>query len=369
MKKVLVLLTVAIAFFAFAVTAGANEVTCTNCKCPTAYIHCGTTSGQATTTCSDFDYESAINVSTGNCTAYGATTTCRAIFKVCDCDNAATNFKSGATIGFRFETLTTGVYFAETGADTVGTAYATTTNACKNVSGTNLKPLTGAWEYYKADATAGTIKSGSTSCTVAAANKVVKMNTADGTGYKIVSNSLGEYWWLDIPKMHIDSSEITAGADVKVRISLLSSAGGGICTDCAVVCYCDVTVGKLCCETAEGNTCMYFPYVLTGSSPWTTGIVITNRSSGISAASMEAVMTLTDSAGNSYTYTKSDFTSVVWSDNLDSILSKFSGTPVAGNAWLTIQCNFQCDGYSFLTNGVFGAGTLPRGCTSGIERW
>jgi hypothetical protein len=82
---------------------------------------------------------------------------------------------------------------------------------------------------------------------------------------------------------------------------------------------------------------------------------------------MEVIFTLTDSTGAQFTYTKDDFTSVVYTNFLDTILDDFSDTPAAGPAWLKVQGNFVIDGYSFLTNGTFGAGTLPRplvNCTS-----
>lgn len=105
---------------------------------------------------------------------------------------------------------------------------------------------------------------------------------------------------------------------------------------------------------------MYFPYVLTQSGNWKTGIVITNLSPTVAAADMSVTFTLTDSAGNVFTYTKSDFTAVVYAIYLDDILSMFSGTPAPGAGWLMINGNFGMDGYEFLTDGNFGAGTLPR---------
>ena len=104
---------------------------------------------------------------------------------------------------------------------------------------------------------------------------------------------------------------------------------------------------------------MYFPYVLPGELTWSTGIVVTNVSD-VPIANMEATFTLTDKTGAEFTYTKDDFTSKVWSGWLNDILPEFSGTPEIGAAWLKVDTNFSVDGYEFLTDGIFGAGTLPR---------
>jgi hypothetical protein len=107
------------------------------------------------------------------------------------------------------------------------------------------------------------------------------------------------------------------------------------------------------------NFSMYFPYVVTQGAPWQTGIAITNLGD-VAKADMEAKLTLTDSTGAKFTYTKTDFTQVVWAVMLDSILGEFSGTPAPGPAWLKVETNFSVDGYHFMTDGNFGAGTLAR---------
>jgi len=107
------------------------------------------------------------------------------------------------------------------------------------------------------------------------------------------------------------------------------------------------------------SDCMYIPYVFSGLAPWGTGVVVTNLSE-VSAADMEVTFELYDSAGAKFEYTKSDFNAKVWSFMVDSVLEDWGWSPAPGNAWLKIKTNFTADGYSFLTNGAFGAGTLPR---------
>ncbi len=113
-------------------------------------------------------------------------------------------------------------------------------------------------------------------------------------------------------------------------------------------------------ECGSTPSCMYFPYVVSGINPWQAGLVVTNIGTNVAAADMDVTFTLTDATGAVFTYNKTDFTQVVWAGFLDSILSEFSGTPAAGAGWLMVQGNFALDGYSFLTDGNFGAGTLAR---------
>jgi hypothetical protein len=130
---------------------------------------------------------------------------------------------------------------------------------------------------------------------------------------------------------------------------------------------------------------IYFPYVVTQHAPWQTGIALTHlgasqwetvsaiESLGVSSSKlvnghgvdvpideMRAKLTLTDSTGGKFVYEKNDFVHVVWAVMLDSILAEFSGTPAPGPAWLKVETNFSVDGYHFMTDGNFGAGTLAR---------
>lgn len=150
----------------------------------------------------------------------------------------------------------------------------------------------------------------------------------------------------------VDPMMAVAGTDVQMWMAASVVPCGelfnGVATAAALV------------ECGTTPSCVYMPYVLTQTTPWNTGVVVTNLSSTVAAADMEVTFTLTDATGASFTYTKSDFTATMWAGYLDSILAEFSGTPAAGPAWLLVQANFTVDGYTFLTDGTFGAGTLPR---------
>lgn len=198
-----------------------------------------------------------------------------------------------------------------------------------------------------------------TACSVPSANRARSMwiNNAYQFGPIDINRNMHN-WWINIPEMRFDNSVIQPGDELVVQIDLL--IGGNICPECTT-CSCEVTLGVFC-PPEEGAGMMFFPYVVSGLAGWQTGIVTTNlESNNVSAADMEATYTLTDSAGATFTYTKTDFDSVVWATFLDDILDDFDGgTPEPGAAWLRVETNFNVDGYSFLTDGNFGAGTLPR---------
>ncbi|PID73465.1 MAG: hypothetical protein CSB33_03595 [Desulfobacterales bacterium] len=167
-------------------------------------------------------------------------------------------------------------------------------------------------------------------------------------------------WWIDIPEMRYDFSIVSPGDVVNIKIEWLNDAGTGICGDCETVCECTFTIGTFETEVATVFV-RSFPYVLTDTSPWFTGIAISNMDvDGTAIENMEATLTIMDVTGATYTYTKTDFNESVWVFGLDSILDEFSGTPAAGAATLTVESNFALDGYEFLTDGTFGAGTLAR---------
>jgi len=171
------------------------------------------------------------------------------------------------------------------------------------------------------------------------------------------------YWWVDLPQMVKDHRLVKRG-DVRIKIELLSSDVQGVCADCKTICECEFLIGTFP-EDVASTTSIYFPYVFTAVPGWGTGIVITNMDTvSTSIADMEATFTLTDSMGDKFTYKKTDFESegnAVYSFMLDGIIDRFTGgTPKAGNGWLKVETNFMVDGYEFVNNDNFGAGTLPR---------
>jgi hypothetical protein len=144
---------------------------------------------------------------------------------------------------------------------------------------------------------------------------------------------------------------------------------------CGAIANCAVDAAEIVDCAVVWADCMYFPYVLTGMSPWGTGVVITNMDvegkpdEQVAVEDMVAKLILFDGDGKQYTKEMDDFESAVSAFMMDDISgweadmggpAPAQATPAAGPAWLKVVTNFHADGYSFLTNGDFGAGTLPR---------
>jgi len=216
---------------------------------------------------------------------------------------------------------------------------------------------------------------GALTTSVPAVNRVVALQSDYETDYVITKDDAAGQCklWIDIPAMRVDPS-VPKGTIIQVQIRLLfNRVPAGVCPECAPpdVCDCTLDVGVVCCDDSgvdpTGQYCMYFPYVVEGielSSGWAAGIAITSRAETMPTDAY-CELTLTDMAGNVATYTKTGVQKI-WTFMVDSELANFTGsTLVPGAASLTVQSNYSMDGYSFLTDGNFGAGTLARGCGSG----
>jgi hypothetical protein len=203
------------------------------------------------------------------------------------------------------------------------------------------------------------IKAGSTpSCAMAPAQKaqILEISHAYQIGMLEDRYNLCK-WWVDIPEMRKDNSVIQPMDELQVKIEILADDTGGLCATATTLCSCTVTLGVF----GADKFTMYYPYVLTQSDPWTTGIAVTNVGTTFTSVdNMEAMFVLTDSTGAEFTYTKKDFESPVWTTMIDTLLEKFNATPAAGAGWLKVEANFPVDGYEFISDGVFGAGTQPR---------
>ena len=372
MKKLLVLITVMVAVFGFSTGAFADwgDPICTTCKgCQVEDIPCTISTGQdVTPLCPGFEYDSFPfkPVRSGYCN--GNSQNCMAIFNICNCEDPLI-FDTNEVIGIRMTVLVDGVagqlgaYWADPTINNIdmythGTADGEPCDSLGNAE------TFGAIDYYQSNReTTATPLAGNSCDPILAANQaVVLFSATTTTGYTIKAIDVTEArheWRIDIPGMRIDRNVLHDGELISVKIELLAAGTGGICADCDAICECIIDVANVCCEEAVISKCMYFPYVLPGVTEWSTGIVVTNISD-VAIADMEATFTLTDKTGAVFTYTKDDFTSKVWSSYLNKMLPEFSGTPEIGPAWLKVSTNFGVDGYEFLTDGTFGAGTLPR---------
>lgn len=399
MKKLLVLLTVTMAVIGFSTGAFAawGDPVCTNCKdCELDGVSCGLSSGQnVTSSCGSFEYDcfpnSAVTPYYLTRTGYCDTNNecyCRVLFNICNCEDPAV-FDSDATIGIRMTMLVDGVaghlgaYWADPSITQIefykyGLAQS---DPCTSLGEYASFGLIDYWQADKmtpANPVVGTIAP----CNpLPVANQAVVLMSQTNVGYTITAADVANkshVWWIDIPGMRIDPNVLHNGELISVKIELLAAESGGICADCDAVCECIVDVAIVCCDGGieiplPERFGMYFPYV-TWQGAWSTGIVVTNISSIIpyapmvvAAEDMEVTFVLHDVNGNQFTYFKDDFTTTSWAFSMGALVPDFSGTPADGPAWLEVQTNFAVDGYSYIANGNFGLGTLPRQWSSIIE--
>lgn len=396
MKKLLILATMMVAVFGFSTGAFAasGDTVCTTCKgCVLENIPCEIDAGQGVTGwCPGFEYDCytpTLTMPTRTRNGYcqdDVDCECRVLFNICNCEDPSI-FDSDATIGVRMTLLVDGMA-GQLGAYWADPAIAEIEfqtfglNDGDPCTTTGNQETFGTVNYWQSDRITSAAPLAGGSCNpVPAGNQAVVVCNDPLTGYTITADDVTEkrhVWWIDIPGMRIDRNVLNNGELIEVKIELLAAGTGGICADCDAVCECIVKVAIVCCDgeidiPLPEKFGMYFPYV-TWQGAWTTGIVITNISSIIpyaqmvvAPADMEVEFVLHDVNGDQFTYKKEDFTTASWAFNMGTLVPEFSGTPANGPAWLEVRTNFLVDGYSYIQNGVFGLGTLPRQWSSIIE--
>jgi len=399
-REVLRVLTVAVAVFAFAFSVNAADIECGNCnKCGVGNVPCPETiygpqgSTSITNSC-PFDYDgdrytnadtltgfvNGRNGSWGYCDganyAVDNPRNCKVLFDICECPEAC-EFVAGQQIGIRMTIKTQGVYWADPNMNTIFFDMFTPTEVANGTTcnqvimdvapGTNAVRNFGEVRYYRdpqrtgSSALPGTPVAGCFAGNVGAPNDVTTLESVLATDYLITINDANAcYLWLDIPAMRLDGTA-RRGDAINVEITLLyDRLNTGLCTDChpPITCSCVRQVGVVCCDVALNN-CMYFPYVTESvtADNWWTGVVVTNLS-GSSVSSPTVKMTLTDSAGSIFTY-EEVMSKQVQAWTVGNLPWAQGGTPV-GASWLKVDGNFQMDGYQFIGNPDFGAGTLAR---------
>jgi len=207
-------------------------------------------------------------------------------------------------------------------------------------------------------------------------NRVVALQSEHAGGYVFRGQEIDLggncLLWIDIPALRVDPIMASSieGNKIRLRVRLLFNEEFVLCEDCNPPDYCEciIQVATIGCDTPEPNNCMFFPYAIQNLSPWGTGIAVTARNDVLPAGAY-CKLTVADSAGNTASYTNSKVTRI-WPFMLDSdMMSKFTMTKgasiLSGPVSLKVDTNYPIHGYSFLTDGTFGAGTLPVGCIAG----
>jgi len=311
----------------------------------------------------------------------------RAIMPICDCITggvATSKFDAGDIIGVRMTLLVDGtatknqgVYWAGGQATIPMGTYASKNAACASP---RYADTFGTVSYYTElePGTNSTPGVAPTNCSPTDNQKLLTIQTSPLTdnpsavppvtkaGYQVTAQDITNqvsYWGIDIPAIMVTSAA-KAGSKVSVKIELLDATSAGICSSCTPLCYCEIQIAVLGCEDGGQTQCINFPYVVTGieeASGWSTGIAVANLDTNVTAPVL--TFKLTDSTGAIFTAERS-FTEKVGAWMLDTALANWTWVPATapapGAAMLQVSGNFNLDGYEFMTDGSFGAGTLPR---------
>jgi hypothetical protein len=351
MKKLLVLLIVALALFGFSAGAFAQLLdVCAPCKgCNPVAIACGSSQ------------QSCAPITLCN----------REIFSICNCLNAGTTFVSGHRIGIRMTILVDGVpgqngaYWADpTSAEIHFSMYATQAAAC---DGTAFTKTFGPGSFFKTAANGTAIttlplpvpRNDSGTCTVLPANQATMIVTDPAYGYVITDadelNKLSR-WWMEIPRIRIDSGVLANGAKISIKIETLDQSTGGICADCVATCECTVLVAVYCApDTTTYNTCM-FPYftstnAASAGNPFWNGIALVNTSSIAGTVKM----TVYQQDGKTGTFTTPSIPAhSMFVSTLDNI--SFTGTGLGGQRlYITAVSSFGAlEGFGMIANTATG---------------
>jgi len=379
MKKTLVLLAVAMGIFAFstgvfAATAGNSDiVSCLSCeKCILGTLPCPDDLVQGQTgNCTYFDYDANAGQGygyVGNRMVGADHTNCRAIFPICDCEETATIFTQGHTIGVRMTIMVNGAYgqkwaywSAPADANIEFGKHASKTLACNNPDYTsNFGPGT----FWKTDSTGASTTqvntlAGGTVCEIPAANQATLLVTNVTSGYTITAadetNKLS-YWKIDVPPIRIDPTVLHNCEIISVKIELLDQSTGGICADCVAVCECVIDVAKVCCPSTGGTASCLYPYFSStteanDAQPFWNGIVVVNTS----AVAGTATLTVYQQDGKVGTYTTPSIAAhSLYVQALENI--SFSGSGLGDKPiYINVSTTFpSMDGFAIIANTATG---------------
>lgn len=367
MKKLLVLLTVAVALLGFSSGAFAQALdVCYTCnKCPLGSVACPQTLQGGTPTCSYFDFEDYTTYVQGTRSALD---NCRAVFSICNCLNAGTTFVEGRRVGValtikvnnQFGQL--GAYWSQPASATIAfSAYQTPEQACA-VTPPVYTLSFGPGQFFKSDTAgkstgnpiAATSLVANPNCDVGATAQATRVVTNVDAGYIITAadelNKLAR-WVINIPPIRVDPKVVKANDKISVRIETLDLNTGGICADCVVSCECVIDVAIVCPTGLSASTCL-FPYFTSVTAandaafqPWWNGIAITNTS----AYDGTAKLTVTQQDGKTGTFTtpviKAGSIFVRALENIPFVGTGLGGLPV----WIKVDTTFpSMDGFGIM---------------------
>jgi hypothetical protein len=270
----------------------------------------------------------------------------------------ASNFSLTLTILVNGAAGDNGVYFVNEAPGTEG--YDTAETACADTSATannGTRTL-----YNASDAILPAVSATpDTDCTIAAANKAVKMHVAATTfGLNQTTNN---YAWIDLPRMIFDRSLFQAGDVLEVRVQIDKAPCGEVFDGT----FCIGTAG---CSTTATSYCLRYPYFgKTIGGAYLSAVVIDN----LSSTDGTVVLTMYEQDGDVFTSTAQAIGaySMLVKPTLDASFGWTGGPGTAGDAkaFVTTSATVSTDGCALITNATTGESIsyLPRmiSCTSG----
>jgi hypothetical protein len=303
MRKAITMLAACLLVIGFAGMAAADP--CVTCETDPGFINRGCEPAQSY--CPPFDYEDfgeCTRQMYSYCESGGKGEIHRALFKICDCitDGTFDSLIEGDTVDVSMEILVdkgagmvsgdNGVFWAENvssdaNGDGVGVeTFASQADACEEDNCYPDNAFVGNFDYKLADGKIGTPYDGTT-CEVAATNRVVsfaaELKQTGDHGYTVTEDDAidnNSVWWIDIPTLRVDNSDVEAGWKVYVKICLYKTLdAGGVCGACEGCC-CVIYIGELCCQSAPDYGYCVYPYFPPANSTYwgLNGMVITNLS-------------------------------------------------------------------------------------------
>ena len=309
-------------------TGASMSVSLVNCK--------GATSGQiligGQNSCS-FNYQTAA----GYCPTFGGN-------RVAIQTNAASFGDLGDSYALTAESMTDGVYFASNALTLKGYTQAqSASGAWCSATGAAITPTGGVVGYV--GSTVATSYPDS-SCSIPAAKKVAKLVMGSGSFLLNDINTLE----TTLPVFVYDKTVIAAGIESKVRLTLDKAP-------CGTIFQGTQTVGTFVttCTAAAGTTSLMFPFFPPmdpqAAPGWWGGYVIVNGGS----SSGTAVLTYTDAAGATATYTTAAIAagaqfngSGITSTDLTAGTGTFNKTT---NYSIKAACNFSmAAGFAFVSS-------------------
>jgi len=381
MKKVITVLMALTMVFSFAGIAAAD---CFNCAGTAGNIARGCESGQQE--CYPFDFESPYDYCSND-----KSTPNRAVFKICDCitDGDFDTVVAGDTIDISMEILVNGdegdngVYWAEDVSSIELILFSDQDDACDtrfvpegpyggyyeytNDDGT-MAAFEGGFDYLKADDSEGEVYSGP-ACDMDEDEydyRVVKLEPAseEGTGYVVQPGDETEgnaTWVIDIPRMRVDPTRVSAGDQVWVRICLLLNCTG-ICSE-DTMCCCDIYIGELCCAfDSAADSGLIYPYFPPANSAAFNllGMTITN----LASISGDATITMYEDDGDVGTLDVSVAANGIYLVTIADLAAAMTSEGTMGDAksYLTVTTDFPATGFAMIADTVDGAsmGYLPQ---------